>query len=140
MKPSPSILSWTLRAVAVALAFLILAPLWQRRDWPTAEGVVVAQEYPGRRNVRVTIEFVAESGRQTAQTTLSLFEASYARGGGYSPGSAVTVRYNPADPREVEISSLGRWQIPLFAAVLLVIKLFQFICSPARSARIYRRA
>lgn len=117
-----------------------LVSLWDRAHWTTATGTVVAQEFPNRRNVRLTIEVETAEGRRRTQATLGMFEASFAQGGGYSPGTSVKVRYNPNDTGEAEVLGWGRWQVPLFAAVLLVIKLFEFICSPTQSARTYRRA
>jgi hypothetical protein len=108
--------------ILVAVDTRNIKAAFAQRQWPTANGVVIDRIIVGDRAIRPLVtyqyiiggqSFTAESDlkvpgfglrtvrRDTAETTLL----------GFSPGTAVTVFYNPDDPRDSHLRPGPTWNM-----------------------------
>jgi hypothetical protein len=96
---------------------------YKKSKWKAAYGTVVAFQRGGRREVA----FEAPNGQKVA------FTESSCAGRNGDMGRKVKVLYNPDDPTQADIPTMGMWFAPLFLLLLATVALFMsvvFFCGP----------
>ncbi len=106
--------------VLAVSAFDRLAERFERRDWPTVDGVIASSIITGERSFapRITYEFTLNGRRYSgiSDRNVPLFgnkrrnmEVAEKEIAGFPPGTPVTVYYDPGDPNRSTIMPEPRW-------------------------------